>query len=184
MAHETTIGETIYSVIEHDAMRMMRLQKPLAPVFVELAGAFAKTVQQVAKGYLAETAAGDEEKEIGLHVEDLLSINVDAVTPSLVRAFQNLSADDLEHITRQLLAGSMMQVEGKWIQLLGADGTGGAFNLKMKRRISHVWRLLIFALEVNYPDFFDVLGELGAQLRAASARARSSTSPTSGPSTA
>ena len=162
MAHEKTIGDITYSVVELPAMRALLIQPLLAPIFVELAGAFAKAVQSVAK------ASGDDD----LSMSTLLNIDVDAIMPALSRAATKISPADLEHLTRQLLAGAQMQVEGKWIPLLGSDGTGGAFDLKMKRRLADVWRLLVFALEVNYPDFFDALGGLGARLRAASVSAK------------
>jgi len=121
MDHRRTIGGNVFSVVPLPAMRSFALQPRLAPALAEVVGVLG-------------SLSGD--------------LDVGALGPAVGRFFAKLPADELEAVTRELLAGATMD----GAQLFTA--AGNPFDLVMRGRTLDVWRLLAFAVEVNYPDFF------------------------------
>lgn len=133
-APEREIGGAVFTVSPLPAMRSFLLQPRIAPVLAE-AGAI-----------LAEVAAGDA---------DVLDLDVLELAPRILprvgQIFAKLPPEELRAITRELLEGATMD------GVLLFTGAGDPFDVKLRGRTLDVWRLLWFALEVNYPDFFGAL---------------------------
>jgi len=108
---------------------------------------------------------------------DLASLEVEAMAKAAGAFFAALPRDKFSNVVRELLSPVLRD---------GAPlftSAGNPFDVVMAGSTLDTWKLLLAALEVNYPDFFGAL----AALRAAGAvnpSAASPTSPTSGPATA
>ena len=143
---ERKIGSNTFALSPLTAMQSFTLQPRLAPALTE------------AGVVLAKLAAGDG-------VAGLLNAEVDAVLPRAIgRFFEKLPPAELEAITRILLQSATMDGTALFAQV---EGQGDPFNILMRGRTLDVWRLIWFAVEVNYPDFFALLPGKGAGEKAA-----------------
>lgn len=123
------IGGNLFTVTPLPAMRSFVLQSKLAPALSSIIG----SIGSLAGGSLAETDVG-------------------ALAPAVAGFFSKLGPDELEQVTRQLLGDATM--DGKPL----FSPAGDPFNVFMAGRTMDTWKLLWFAVEVNYPDFFGLLG--------------------------
>lgn len=100
-------------------------------------------------------------------------LDASALKDALVALGDRLDEKEMEHIVRTLLGDCNFQP---------TDGSAGGalmstFDIVMQGRPETVYKLLAFALEVNYSGFFPVLASLGARFGAGGP----STSPTPSP---
>lgn len=139
-AQTETIDGTAFTISPLPAMKaflmLQRLGKVLGPALARVAGAV--------KGDAVDGAGAAD---------------------ALVLLFSGLPPEELETIVRDLLAGSLVLGEGgKAAPLMtgGANGKG-VFDVVFQGRMGTLFKLLAFAIRVNYRDFFDALsGKLGA----------------------
>lgn len=82
----------------------------------------------------------------GNHGADLLSMDLSAAVGSIAELFARLPADELQQIRRLLLTGATIDGKELTIDLVNAVFTG---------RILSLFKLLVFAIQTNYGDFFD-----------------------------
>jgi hypothetical protein len=79
-------------------------------------------------------------------------------SPILGRISKALPADRLRHIRRTLLRDATCG----GVQLYGTSPReGDAINVLLAGRVIDVWRLLLFAVQISYPDFFEMAASLG-----------------------
>ena len=147
---ERVISGNTFSVEPLTAMRSFALQPRIAPAIAAVAEAVGSLTSISGKG-------------------DLGTVEVAALAPAVGRFFQALQPGDLQDITRALLGSARMD----GIALF--SGAGDPFELKMRGRTLDTWRLLWFALEVNYPDFFGLLAGAAARQPAPAPSEESST---------
>lgn len=128
-----------------------------------------RVTKYLAPGLDAISAAGKGSKEAGIS--------------ALVKGLQGLSNNspaELRALTEVLLESCVVTWEGKTARLLPA------FDVVMQGRILTVFKLLAWALEENYADFFGVLksglGGLAAKKMEFASMLQSASSP-SGPAT-
>jgi hypothetical protein len=98
-----------------------------------------------------------------------------ALGGAVERLVSALPPAELQRLAKLLLSSALVTLEnGRQAQVLDVA------DLHFQRRTLALWRLLAFAIEVNFPDFLAPLRSLGARLagRAASAL-QTSTAPTS-----
>src|SRR5262249_40615789 len=95
-------------------------------------------------------------KLAGVAKGGLGDLQVDALGEAVGLLFEKLSDDELESITRELLAAATANGAPLMPQ----------FDLMLQGRIDTILKLLKFALEVNYGNFFHALGAVapGANL--------------------
>lgn len=135
------------------------LQPKLLPVIPEMAKLYLLFTQKfeelVRKG--KETIETKEAIDAGF---DLL----EQASPSIAKLCSTLGPDELQHIRRTLLAGA--SCDGT--VLYNSTNPAGPHPIDhlMMGRTLEMWELLIFAVRVSYPDFFDRLGALGAPKKA------------------
>ena len=103
------------------------------------------------------------------------------LTQHLGSLFATLSVEETESITRDLLAGAILDPHGKCRPLLDVA------NIEFQGAVLTLLKCTLFAIEVNFPDFRGiVLGMLTDARRKAESKASplpaSSGLPTSGPS--
>lgn len=127
-----TIGRDVFEVGPIPALRSFTLQARIAPALAEVAAAIQKVG---ASGTLEEA-------------------NVEELAPAVGRFFSKLPEAELEHVVRALLANTKMN------GLPLFSGAGDPIDTLMAGRTLDVWRLLWFALQECYPDFFVHLGAL------------------------
>ena len=85
-----------------------------------------------------------------LAVQDGQEVDIERIGKALEALFTAMSEDDLETITKELLNSATVIVDSKSLPVLAQ------FNTLMAGQIETVFKLLGFALEVNYGSFFDV----------------------------
>lgn len=85
------------------------------------------------------------------------SINMETIGEAVGLLFERLSGPELEAITRELLASAT--IDG--VPLMPV------FDLRLQGKTLTIYKLLVFAFEVNYGSFFDAFRALAAQRRAA-----------------
>jgi len=157
---ERTIDGDVFTVEPMLAMRSFALQARLAPAFFEAAATIAQVV-------------GDDPKSIG-------DLNLEALAqyaPRLGAVFARMPPGEFEAIVRELLASATMNGAPLFARV---QGDGDPFQTLMRGRTLQTWKLLWFALEVHYPDFFASVRALGVKSKAAGASATSSTSAPAG----
>lgn len=92
-----------------------------------------------------------------------------------VAALAKSNPAELVALTKVLLEGCVVTLDGKQAMLLPV------FDVAMQGKLFTVMKLLAFAVEVNYRDFFDGLGGLLGGLKKALSSVLPTTSPAPGP---
>lgn len=166
------IGKDKFDVPSPAGMRSFSLQQRILPVAGRVVEVFA---------HLLQLAPGADITK--LFDADVLKV-LPAAMPHIGRIFSEMQPGELEAITRELLRDATVSQGKAMLPLFGSPG-GDVFDAKMQGRTTDTWKLLWYALEAWYPDFFSV----GAQLRTQGAEKanpskESTTSETSGPATA
>lgn len=133
-----TIGKDVFEIGPMPALRSFTLQARIAPALAEVAGALARTGGSV----------------------DLGAVDVEALAPAVGRFFSKLPEPELEVVVRALLSNAKMN------GLPLFTGAGDPVDALLAGRVLDVWKLLWFALQENYPDFFGALGGLSAAAKA------------------
>ena len=153
MATETTrkIGNDTFAISPlgfEESCDLLPLWLPAAADFGALYALFLGTMAK---------AAGEGEDVGALDVLDLLKSASPALSDAsaiLARISDKLPPDKLRTIRRKLLAGSTMNDTPLYAMGPGQPDLIGSL---LKGRTLDGWRLMIFALEVNYPDFFELV---------------------------
>ncbi len=139
---ERKIGPDVFTVAALPAMRSFILQPRLAPllgiVIEALAGAQRRGISSL--------------KDLVDHEDDVLAL----IGPVIGKLSSVLPPVELEAITKELLYGAAMNGRALFTP------EGNPFDVVMRGRTMDTWRLLLFALEINYPDFSGALGSIGA----------------------
>lgn len=148
------IGKEVFDVPRLTGMKTFTLQPLIAPPLIEVIGTIAPLLMSG--------------KEFSIDAVDVLEI-----IPVLSKFFGKLTPADLEKITRELLNGATRDGHALFTE------NGDPFNVIMQGRTMVVWRLIWLSIQVNYPDFFGLLGakgeNAGAKVPAPSNSATSST---------
>lgn len=148
-----TIGGNVFRISLLDYEATCDLQPLIVPALADFGRLYALYFAQVAK--LATEHADLADLEVSAAVTSILP----DLLPSLEVASRIISdiaskipADRMRIIRRGLLTGATM--DGK---PLYAVNSGGAdlIGVLMRGRTIDGWKLLMFAMEVNYPDFFE-----------------------------
>lgn len=92
-----------------------------------------------------------------IDITNIGASDVTAVGAAMLSLFEGLSPDQLEALTKELLGPAT------------ADGKPllATFDLVFAGKVDTIYKVLGFALEVNYGSFFDVLRALGVRAKAA-----------------
>lgn len=141
------IGGDTFTVSQLPMFRALRLLN-------RIGRAVGPALGHVASAY--DASKGDGAPVDGVRVGE-------AVGRALSALFGSLSDDELEAITRAMLETAMIESNGKTTPLLKS------IDLVMQGRILDLFKLLAFAFEVNYGDFFEVVPQLIAAARATEA---------------
>lgn len=149
-AQEREIDGLVFEVAQLPAMRANKLLVRLGKVIGPALGKVSKLMQGGAK-----SIADAELSAVGEAIEAL---------------FDKLTPEEFEAVTKELLAGA--SVTGA--ESVEDGGTGGkkvpllpVFDRVMQGRTVTLGKLLAFAFEVNFADFFGVFRGLGDKARAA-----------------
>lgn len=105
----------------------------------------------------------------------------ETIAPIVARACAKLPPDELKFIMRALLKNATM--DGQPLYRESPDGSVVALvDVLMQGRTLDIWKLLLKALEVSYPDFFALARGLRAKVAAKESPSETS-STSAGPST-
>lgn len=127
------VGETEVAVVMIPARQAFGLSKDVAQVAVQLIGALGKLGTK--------------------------SLDVDLATigPELGQSIAGIESSKLDALLAGLLAKSEARVNGAWLPLL--DVVDDVFA----GRVMDLYTVLFEAVRLNYPDFFDRLGQQKGQ---------------------
>lgn len=148
------IGGDLFEVSLLDFETTCDLQPLLAPALADFLALYALGIGEAARIMGTEDGASLLEREIGeVIVEKLPEVteSLGKVSEVVARLAQKLPPETLRKIRRTLLQGATMN--GKPLYST-AQGQGDAIGVLLRGRTMDFWRLLMFALEANYPDFF------------------------------
>jgi len=134
------IGGNSFDVPAPGGMRSFSLQQRILPV----AGRVANVFLQLLSGSGVVSVA-DLSSVLEADVLRVLPIAM----PAIGEIFSTMPKGELEGITRELLGDATCDK----VPLFGSP-KGDAFDLMMQGRTLDTWRLLWYAMEVWYPDFF------------------------------
>lgn len=90
--------------------------------------------------------------------------------PIVSRACARMPPEELRTVLRTLLKGATMNGQQLYTE------KGNPINVLMRGRVIDMWKLVMFALQVSYPDFFGLLRGLRKKPAAATDSATSATS--------
>lgn len=151
MSEPFKIGTDVFTVQPLLGEASFLLQPRLAPLLAELAA-------------LATAQADSGDSILAL---------LERAAPIISRACEKLPAEELRTIMRTLLAGATMNGQPLYTQ------NGNPIDVLMMGKTIAIWRLILKALEVSYPDFFDLVR--GLRAKAVAKVVASATSTTSHP---
>lgn len=166
----TKIGKNSFSVQPLGFLRSLYLQPKLAPVIAEVG----RAIYMLVKGELADKLKAGKVTIEDLMGLDLAELPLDDLVVSVTRIAGHLQPKELEYITRELLYDATM--DGLPLFAPGQDAIDGL----MVGRMFDGWRLLFFAVKVNYPDVFSLSAATaasGAKHESSAASITSDTSP-------
>ena len=161
MAHEIKLGSNTFSINLLSASDAFDLQPLLWPAVSEALGALATLASS---GKMDLTKIGEEDEAGAV---EAIQKSSPVVIAAVAGIFNRLPVERLRDVRKQLLQGA--RCDNK--ELFSAQGD--TFEVIMRGRTLDTWRLLIWALRCNYPDFFDLVGDA-----LTAAKEKSSTSPT------
>lgn len=138
------VGEHIFIVPPIKATDAFYLEPLLAPAVSETLGAAALVAASVGKSDIGKLDIGD--------------LPIASLQPVIESLCGKLGPDRLRTVTRSLLTGATMD----GVLLYGAGGAVDLIDTKLRGKTTVIWRLLWKAVQVNYPDFFDLLDGLRA----------------------
>lgn len=107
-------------------------------------------------------AMGPALSKLSITSKDIGHLDLTMAGEAIAALTQKLTSDELDYIVQQLLYS--LAVNGKPCE----PGPGKAFDIIFAGRTLLVFKLLKFALEVNYGDFFAAAGSLAVQSPAVS----------------
>lgn len=155
---EIQIGERRFAVTQLPAMRSLKMATRLGRLF-------GPTLAQLATASPNPAA--------------LSELNVSALSPAIATFFDKLDEKEIESLTRDLLASAQIEDGGKWVELFGASPT---FDHYMSGAPLDAFKLLYFAVEANYHDFFGAFrGAFAARAKTVRDSKGSNISPQPGP---
>lgn len=167
---QTKIGDRTFVVNPLSGERTFLLQPKLAPALSEIAALYALFVQTVA-GIMPKLGADADRDVDPLMLLPHALPALETAGPVIGRLAEKLGPN-LRDIMRELLEGATCN------GTLLYSAQGNPIDVLMQGRTIELWRLLIFAMEVSYPDFFGLFrGLRGTTSQKAESSAPSTTSP-------
>lgn len=169
------IGDRIFNVPQPYAMKSFALQQRIIPVFSRVVAVIANVVR-----FLPDDGGVIDVEKL-LDTLDLEKI-LPAAMPHIGLIFSEMPRNELQELTAELLGDATCHVqEGVDVPLFGGPAGGNAFDTMMQGRTVDIWRLLLHALGVWYPDFFALAARAGARRAAENGSKGSGTSTPPGP---
>lgn len=179
------IGNDVFTVSPLLAEASFLLQPKIVPILPdvgELYGIFTQAAAAVLSELKAPPAAAGAPQESeapaagaggeGVSPEQLAAASqlateyVARASAAVARLCAKLPPDELRYIMRTLLQGATMN----GAQLYTPQGN--PIDVLLRGRTLDVWRLLIHAVKVSYPDFFGLADALRARVAAAKSSAK------------
>lgn len=178
------IGNDVFTVSPLLAEASFLLQPKIVPILPdvgELYGIFTQAAAAVLSELKAPPAAAGAPQESeapapsagdGVSPEQLAAASQLATeymaraSAAVARLCAKLPPDELRYIMRTLLQGATMN------GALLYTPQGNGIDVLLRGRTLDVWRLLIHAVKVSYPDFFGLADALRARVAAAKSSAK------------
>lgn len=96
-----------------------------------------------------------------------LSIDGEGLAKALSTLMDQLGEEEFLGLVKRVLSQTSAEVEvkGKKIWMIFGSSFEAAFNTVFETKLMTIYPLLAFILEVNFPDFFTRLGDIGLQFQ-------------------
>lgn len=150
---QTTIGSSIFTVNPLAGERSFLLQPKLLPALSEIATLYALFISTVSD--LMPKLGDKADKDIDpMELLPLAQPALESAGPVIARLCEKLGPN-LKDIMRELLEGATMDGKPLYTQ------QGNPIDVLMQGRTLDIWKLIVFAMGVSYPDFFGLLRGFG-----------------------
>ena len=152
---EKTIGDHAYQVTQLPASKARKL---LTRLFKVAGPSVGKALEGLGKT-LKQTVASKKEGE-GLTI-NLRDLDLSKLSDAVTLLAQNVFEEDFEYVVAALLEGERVrvQIDGKWPVL-----TLESSDMLFAGKLDQMFRLIAFALEVNFAGFFGGSGGIASVL--------------------
>lgn len=138
---------TVNALLAEDSFDLQPRILPVLPDFLQLYLLFYDSFSEMVTR--AEKSAGEIERD---EIVDKMREIADKAQPIILRLCKALPPDELRTIRRTLLRGATCDGKALYNEGVGPNN----IDLLMQGRTIDMWRLLLFALGVSYPDFFEI----------------------------
>ena len=140
-----TLGGNTFAVPQLPALDSFDLQTRLIPPIAEIIGSLGRA--GALSALMSSVLSGEKVDIGGMDLDGMIA----SAGPSLAAVFGKMGRGELRALLQDLLGGVTM--DGKSL-----FGPGLPVNLLLIGRTVDLWKLAWFAVKVNYPDFFSLLG--------------------------
>lgn len=150
----------INPLLVEDSFDLQPFLLPVLPEIGQLIALFFGDVSKFAELDRQDDAAKspEEKAEILRQFSEEGGAMLAKASPILERISRALPPEKLRHIRRTLLR----EATCGGVALYGnTPREGDAINVLLAGRVIDVWRLLLFAVQISYPDFFEMAASLG-----------------------
>ena len=100
----------------------------------------------------------------GKSVDDLQNQEIN-IKGALSGLFDRLDENSLVDLIKFCFARTTLEYEGKMLQL--DNMSSPSFDLAFRGTFATVYKVLWFVIEVNYPDFLAIAGDIGSKIKTA-----------------
>lgn len=161
------IGKNVYDVnplLVEDSFDLQPKLLPVLPEIGRLISLFSTEFSLFAElDKKDDEARSDDEKDrITKEFAEQLAALLEKASPIIERVCKLLPAEDLRYIRRTLLRDATCGNT----PLYSRDGRGDAINIFFAGDTIGLWRLIAFAVQISYPDFFGMAASLASRVRA------------------
>lgn len=149
-AKSKIIGDCTYKVTPFLAIEAIKLKTRLIKLLAPAIGRMLGGLENINKNDILDS-----------------KLNGEMIGSALEHLFSNLGEDEYIALLKRLLANTIAEVKTSGAAPKNyVFGSGDeAFNIVFSGRTLDLYKVIFFILEVNYPDFFALMGDFGSRAR-------------------
>lgn len=125
----------------------------------------ASFIQKIAPAF--GQLVGSAEMKEGVKIEDI-KLDGNALSKALETLCEQLTETEFEKLIRRFtnkVSCTFKDIDGK--EKVGELQNDSTFNAVFTKRLMLIYKLIGKVIEVNYPDFFGLIGNIGSRLKTA-----------------
>jgi hypothetical protein len=144
-----TIGDNVYKTTPFSAFEALKLKTKILKLISPAIGRILGSIQGKGKNVFDSKLDGEQ------------------IALALQNFFSELTEEQYEEILRKVLQNTQSEItiEGKKKIFPLNDPNSAGFDLTFKGHLLDVYKVIVFVLEVNYSDFFGLMGDFGSRFQ-------------------